>query len=59
MNQKNVERIKLKDKEIILIGTVHVSKNSVELVDEIIKKEKPDTVGVELCENRYKSLTSK
>jgi len=59
MKQKNVDRIKLKNKEIILIGTIHVSKNSVKLVDEIIKKEKPDTVGVELCESRYKSLNSK
>ncbi len=58
MNQKNVEHIKLKDKEIFLVGTAHVSKKSVELVNEVINKEKPDTVGVELCMSRYKALTS-
>ncbi|MCK5177790.1 MAG: TraB family protein, partial [Candidatus Aenigmarchaeota archaeon] len=55
----NIDRIKLKDKEIILVGTAHISKKSVELVNETIKKEKPDVVGVELCENRYKTLTDK
>ncbi len=59
MKQKNVEHIKLKDKEIFLVGAAHVSKESVKLVSEIINKEKPDTVGVELCENRYNALTSK
>ncbi len=59
MNQKNVEHIKLKDKEIFLVGTAHVSKESVKLVNEIIRKEKPDTVGVELCEKRYETLTKK
>ncbi len=57
--QKNIERINLKDKKIILIGTAHVSKESIKLVNETISKENPDTVGVELCEKRYKTITSK
>ncbi len=57
--QKNVERIKLKDRQIILIGTAHVSKESARLVNEVIDKEKPDTVGVELCKKRYDSIRKK
>ena len=57
--QKNVERIKLKDKQIILIGTAHVSKESTKLVNEVIDKESPDTVGVELCKKRYDSIRKK
>ena len=56
---ENVERIKLKDREIILIGTAHVSKSSQKLVEETIEKEKPDTVGIELCAQRYKTVTDK
>jgi len=56
---KNIDRIKLKDRELILIGTAHISKKSIELVNETIKKEAPDVVGVELCQNRYNTLTDK
>jgi pheromone shutdown-related protein TraB len=44
------------DKEIILIGTAHVSKESAELVTEVIQVEQPDTVCVELCASRYQSI---
>ncbi len=50
------ETIKIGEKEVILIGTVHISKESVEEVRETISKEKPDAVGVELCESRFESL---
>ena len=56
---QNIDRIKIDDKELILIGTAHVSKKSIDLVNETIEKEKPDVVGVELCQSRYKSLTDK
>ncbi|MBN1930382.1 MAG: TraB/GumN family protein [Desulfobacterales bacterium] len=46
-------------KEIILVGTAHVSKESTELVTSIIEKEKPDTVCVELCPSRYQSIRQK
>ena len=51
-----VDRITLDDKEIILIGTAHVSRESARLVKEIIHEEKPDTVCVELCHSRLKSI---
>ena len=56
---EDIERIRLNNREIILIGTAHVSKESQILVEETIKKEKPDTVGIELCNQRYKTITDK
>jgi len=51
--------LEFEDKKIILLGTAHVSKNSVELVSTVIDEEKPDTVSVELCDSRYQSMTNK
>ena len=43
-------------KNITLIGTAHVSRQSAELTKEVILESKPDTVCVELCETRLNSL---
>ena len=43
-------------KKITLIGTAHVSKESVDLVASVISSEKPDTVCVELCRSRYQAF---
>ena len=56
MTDSNVRRLVLKDKEVVLIGTAHVSKKSAEEVAEVIEQEKPDSVCVELCESRYKTV---
>ena len=53
---KNVTRILYQDKEIILIPTAHVSKESVDLVKRIVAAEKPDSICVELDEQRYQNL---
>ncbi len=45
-----------KEKKLIIVGTAHVSPKSVEEVREIIEREKPDAVAVELCPRRYKAL---
>ncbi|MBN1102675.1 MAG: TraB/GumN family protein [Deltaproteobacteria bacterium] len=47
------------EKEIILVGTAHLSRASTDLVERIIGKEVPETVCVELCASRYDSLTQK
>jgi pheromone shutdown-related protein TraB len=47
------------DREIILIGTAHISHESTRLVEEIISAEKPETVCVELCASRYQALRQK
>ncbi len=50
------ESIRVGDKEVILVGTVHISKDSVDEVRETIQKENPDVVGVELCKSRFEAL---
>ena len=54
---ENVTRIRLGEREIILVGTAHVSKRSAEQVKEIIEAERPDAVCVELDEQRYRTMT--
>ncbi len=57
LTSENIHRIELDGREIILVGTAHVSKKSADEVKEIIEAEKPDTVCVELCQARYQSVT--
>ncbi len=51
-------RINVGGREIVLVGTAHVSKGSADLVEKVIEDEKPDTVCVELCASRYQSIRS-
>jgi len=44
---------------IILVGTAHISEESVKEVKEVIKEYNPDVVAVELCKRRYESITKK
>ncbi len=41
---------------IILVRTGHILEKSVKEVEEVIDREEPDVVAVELCEGRYKAL---
>ncbi|NTW72025.1 MAG: TraB/GumN family protein [Eubacteriaceae bacterium] len=59
MKEDNIYRVNIDGKEIILIGTAHVSKNSAEEVKNIIDLEKPDSVCIELDEERFKSIQDK
>ncbi|HEC81010.1 MAG TPA: TraB/GumN family protein [Thermoplasmatales archaeon] len=45
--------------DVLLVGTAHVSPDSVKEVKEAIESFKPDVVAVELCRSRYKVLTEK
>ena len=54
-----VHKLILDDQEIILVGTAHVSQNSVEEVKGIIETEAPDRVCIELDDGRMKSKTEK
>ena len=58
-NPDPIHRLSFEDKEVLLIGTAHVSQQSVDLVKEIIETEKPDTVCVELCPSRYQTISQK
>ncbi|MGI2328083.1 TraB/GumN family protein [Planococcus sp. YIM B11945] len=57
MPEENITRIQLNGKELILIGTAHVSKQSAEQVKQVIERERPDSVCIELDAQRYQSLT--
>lgn len=48
-----VRRIFLDKREIVLVGTSHISKESAELVKEVIEKENPDVVCLEWDKTRY------
>ena len=43
--------------EIILVGTAHVSQNSVDEVRQVIEEENPDRICLELDKGRYDSKT--
>ena len=58
-NSNMIHHLNIDDKEVILLGTAHVSKESSQLVTSVIAREKPDTVCVELCESRYRSIQQK
>ncbi len=59
MENNNIHRIQTDDREIILIGTAHISRESAELVERVIEEERPDTVCVELCQSRYDAIMQK
>lgn len=44
---------------IVLIGTAHISKDSVNEVKQVIEKYNPDIVAVELCKRRFEVITEK
>ncbi len=52
----SVRQIALDDREVFLVGTAHVSPQSVRDTNETIEAVEPDTVCVELCEARYQNL---
>ncbi len=59
INNKNIHHLAFKEKEIVLVGTAHVSQESVDQVSEVIKTENPETVCIELCESRYQTIIDK
>ena len=54
-----IHKLEHQNKEILLIGTAHISRESTELVKTTIEAEKPDAVCVELCESRFQSIRRK
>ena len=52
----DIHRIQDGSREIILIGTAHISRESVDTVTRIIELEQPDCVCVELDDQRYQAL---
>ncbi len=56
--KQTVRRISLDNREIILVGTAHVSRESIEEATGTIRDETPDMVCVELDEGRMQSLAN-
>lgn len=53
----NVHLFRFEDgRELYLVGTAHVSASSVALVEDMIHEVDPDTICVELDEQRYESI---
>jgi pheromone shutdown-related protein TraB len=59
LDHRNVHRLAQAGREIILVGTAHVSRDSAELVERVIDEERPDVVCVELCQARFDALKQK
>lgn len=56
--QDIIKEIDYKGSKITLLGTAHVSKESVKLVEEYIESGEYDCIAVELCAARYENLTN-
>jgi len=54
---ERVTQVKVEDKDVYLVGTAHISKESVEDVRTTIEQVRPDTVCVELCKARHQAMT--
>lgn len=56
--EHDITRVDLDGREIILVGTAHISQESVDTVEWVIDEEQPDVVCVELDRQRFESLRS-
>jgi pheromone shutdown-related protein TraB len=56
---EDVHIIQYHDRIILLVGTAHISQESVNLVRKVIGQEQPDGICIELDEKRYQALTEK
>ncbi len=52
----DIHRVTIDDQEYVLVGTAHISQDSVDTVRAVIQEENPDTVCVELDEQRHRAL---
>ena len=53
---ENVLKLDYRDKELYLVKTAHVSKDSVEDVRRCVEEIDPDAICIELDEQRYERL---
>jgi pheromone shutdown-related protein TraB len=55
----DLRRVAIDGREFVLVGTAHVSRESAELVREVIERERPDAVCLELDPQRYEALSER
>ena len=53
----DVQFVEQGERTVILVGTAHVSQQSVDLVQQVIEREKPDRVCIELDDKRFQALS--
>jgi pheromone shutdown-related protein TraB len=51
-----IERVQRDGVEYVMLGTAHVSRNSVDAVEALLAHEQFDAVAVELCDSRAQSM---
>lgn len=56
--ETNYELLQIENKNIYLVGTAHISSVSVQDVSNVINEIKPDSICIELDEERYKKLSN-
>ena len=56
---EEVQVLELDGRRIVLVGTAHISQESVELVRAVIERERPDAVCVELDPRRMEALSQR
>lgn len=56
---QEVEVLDLDGRRVVLVGTAHISQHSVDLVRQVIERERPDRVCIELDPKRYQALSEK
>ena len=52
-----VSHVQVENKDVYLVGTAHISRESVEDVRATIEQVRPDAVCVELCQARHQAMT--
>jgi pheromone shutdown protein TraB len=53
---KSVRRVTLGDRSVVLVGTAHISPESIEEVKDLIRSERPARVCVEIDSGRWQSI---
>ena len=53
-----IEQIQLGNTKVTILGTVHVSKVSADMISQLIDSKQFDAVAIELCDSRYYSIAN-
>jgi pheromone shutdown-related protein TraB len=56
---EEVRIVETDGRRFVLVGTAHVSQESVQLVREVIERERPDAVCIELDQRRFEALSQR
>lgn len=56
---RDVHTLEVDGREFVIVGTAHISRESADLVREVIERERPDCVCIELDAQRFAALSHK